>query len=215
MNIRLRHRVLLAFLTIVSILSAQDVENELQSRIGAELNYELGEQLDLSFSPEFRLDEDYALDEYHMNLQLEYKVFDMLSVGAKYGVIGNIKKNSDTEYLGRYSLNAVVDHKLGRFTPSFRLMYSNYADDEEDDKQYLRYRAGVKYNIKSCKITPYALTELFHNVSNSELHKMRYSFGASYKLMKNNSIKLGYKLDYFYQDNLNKHIVELSYKYKF
>ena len=212
-----RIKYLCAVLCVLSfsMLNAQEVENEFQTRLSADFEYDLVKHLDVYFSPEFRLDQDYSLDEYHLNLGLDYKVLDVLSVGAKYGFIANLKENSDTEYLGRYSVGATLKERFGRFTPSARIMYSNYADDEVDDKQYLRYKAGVKYDIKSCKITPYATFQVFRELKDNDLYKMRYALGASYKIKKNNTVSLGYKMDYFYTDYLNKHIVEISYNYKF
>lgn len=57
--------------------------------------------------------------------------------------------------------------------------------------------------------------QLYQNLDESELYKIRYAVGTSYKINKSNYIKLGYNLDYHYTDYLNKHIFSLSYKVKF
>lgn len=207
--------LLTAFFAFVA-MQAEDVENEFQSRTNLEMSYKVADKLKVSFSPELRWDDSFSIDEYHLDLGVEYKLLDYLSVQAQYNFIANLRETKDTEYFGRYNLSAIVSEKFGRFTPSFRLLYSNYADDDDNDKSsYLKYKAGLKYNIKDCKITPYAAMQFYHDLDEQEIRKIRYSAGASYKLNKKNYIKLGYKMDYFMTKSLNRHIVEVGYKYKF
>lgn len=62
----------------------------------------------------------------------------------------------------------------------------------------LRSRLTAKWDIKKCKITPFASVELFTRTDDWKGHdKLRYRLGADYKIDKDNELSLYY----MYQDN--------------
>jgi isopentenyldiphosphate isomerase len=91
---------------------------------------------------------------------LEYELLKFLSLGASYRFTANKRETKDTEYLHRYTLNTTLKKKINRFTPSFRILYANYSD-EEDYKEILRLKGKIKYNIPRNKITPFIAAEAF------------------------------------------------------
>lgn len=202
------------FILSGSNLFAQETENELQSRANVELSYKPIKKLKFTLTPEIRFDEDFSFDEYLIQGEVEYKAFKFLSVGARYGFLGKIKETKDNEYFNRYALYTTYKQKLDRFKASFRLMYSNYADDEVNDKSFLRYKLGLKYDIPNSKITPYVSAQLFHDTENARIFKTRYALGLDYKLFKNNYLGIDYKFDYYNTEYLNRHIISLGYKIK-
>jgi len=205
----------LVFLFAVDIVNAQQVDNELQTRAELDVSFKPLDKLKISFLPQLRYDEDFTLDKYLLELEAEYKVFSFLQLGTSYSLVANQRKTKDTEYFNRYSFSAKTKKDFGRFESSFRLKYSNYADDDVVDKKYLRYKAGLEYDISNCKLTPSVAAELYQQLNGGGLYKMRYSVGADYKLFKNNYITTDYKLDYFDKKYLNRHIISLGYKLKF
>lgn len=208
--------IILTLLSIIGLKSyAQDVENEMQYRTAVELVFDLGKDLSLNLEPQFRFDEDFSLDRYQLNGELEYDFLKYLTGGVSYRFIVNPRDNKDTEVYQRYAFSLIAKEKFGDFTPAFRLRYSNDADDEVFDKKYLRYKLGVKYDIPNCKITPFVAAEIFQELNENELYKMRYSTGVKYKIKKRNYLKLNYRFDYYNQEYLNKHIIKLAYQYKF
>ncbi|WP_347840806.1 DUF2490 domain-containing protein [uncultured Draconibacterium sp.] len=194
---------------------AQEVENEFQTRTKLDLNFKPLKKVKFTISPELRFDDSFSLDKYLLEGELEYKASKLFTLGATYGLIGNVRDEKDTEYMGRYGFSATAEKKFGRFEPSFRLMYSNYADDDIDDKQFLRYKAKVKYDVPNFKINPYMAVQLFQDLNEGELYKTRYSVGADYKLFKKNYLGVSYEFDYYNSDYLNKHIINIGYKIKF
>lgn len=202
---------------LVSSIStkAQEIENDYQTRIFTDISFKPIKKLKLSLIPELRFDEDFSLDEYLIEGEAEYRALKFLSFGASYGLVGNIRNEKGTEYFSRYSFNTTLKKKFNRFEPSFRLMYSNYADDGIIDKNFLRYKAALKYDIAICKITPFVAVQLFQELQDGGLYKTRYAVGANYKLFKKNYISLNYKLDYYQNEYKNRHIVSLGYKIKF
>lgn len=197
------------------VLVAQEVENEIQTRTELELVYKPVKKLKLTFMPQLRFDEDFSLDKYLFEADAEYKALKFLELGATYRFVVNPRDTKDTEYFNRYAFSATAKKEFGRFEPAFRLKYSNYADDDVSDKSFMRYKTSLKYDIAKCKLTPFIAAELFQKVDGGDLYKMRYSAGVDYKLSKKNFIGISYKLDYFNQEYVNKHIITVGYKFKF
>ncbi len=194
---------------------AQEVDNELQMRTKMDVSFKPLKKVKITLSPELRFEDSFSLDKYLLEGELEYKILSILDVGASYGFVGNLRKEKDTEYFNRYAFYATAAEKFKRFEPSFRLMYSNYADDDADDKKFLRYKAGLKYDIRNCKITPWAAAQFFQSLDEGGLQKIRYALGANYKLSQKNTLGLNYKLDYYRTEYRNRHIISLNYKIKF
>jgi hypothetical protein len=205
--------ILFGFVPMSSVKS-QTVVNEYQTRVEAKVSFEPIKKIEISFNPELRFDESFSIDKYMLESKLTYKPIKGLSVGGGYRFIANNRETKSTEYLHRFALDAKYKMSFNRLTPSLRLKYTNYTE-EASKGQFLRYKASVSYNIKKCKFSPEAGFEPFHELSSNEFYKIRYSLGVDYKINKESSINLGYALDYYLQDFLNKHIVYLGYKYKF
>lgn len=193
----------------------QEIEQVYQSRTGIDLSFKPTSDLKVTISPELRFDDDFSVDKLMFDADLDYKLSDVVSLGTSYGLVVNNRESKATEYIGRYYFSATFKKDFNRFTPSFKLKYSNYADDNTDDKRFLRYKLGLKYNIKDCKLTPSVSTQLYQSLDESSLYKIRYAVGANYKINKSNYLKLGYKLDYHYTDYLNMHIFSAAYLVKF
>lgn len=204
----------IVLLFLFSSAKAQEVENEFQARTSITLSKKLLKNLKLSISPEIRFDDDFSIDKYVLEGKLTYKLSKTFSLGAGYRFYSNKRENKDTENYGRFSFSGKYEKKFDRFEPSLRIKYSNYSDDESDTDM-LRYKAGLKYDIKNSKITPYLGLEAYHDISESEFYKMRYSAGMDYKLNKKNSIGIGYKFDYYINEDKNRHIISVGYKVKF
>jgi len=49
------------------------------------------------------------------------------------------------------------------------------------DDNFLRYKAALGYDIKSCKLTPTISAELFHQLADNEMYKVRYKLAVDYK----------------------------------
>ncbi|BAX81577.1 DUF2490 domain-containing protein [Labilibaculum antarcticum] len=208
------HYLILFLLIIANTAIAQEVENDFQSRTSFTASTKLLKNLKLSISPEFRFDDSFSLDKYLLEGKLSYSLTDNLSLGTGYRFYANERESKSTEYDNRYSFNVKYEKSYLRFEPSLKISYTNDSDDDSNGN-LLRYKTELKYNIKKCKITPFAGLEAFQEVSGGDLSKMRYFLGADYKICKKNYIEASYKFDYFQNEFKNKHIVSLGYKLKF
>lgn len=207
--------LIIILILIRTVVTAQKIKNDFETRTAVSLSFKPIKKLKLSFIPEMRFDENFSLDKYLFEGEAECKVTKFLDVAATYRFVVNPRDTKDTEYFNRYGFSATAKKEFGNFEPSFRLRYSNYADDEITDKSFMRYKASLKYDIPDCKLTPFIAAELFQQTDGGNLYKMRYSSGFDYKLFKKNYIGVSYKFDYYNTDYLNKHIISLGYKMKF
>ncbi|MBS2098891.1 DUF2490 domain-containing protein [Carboxylicivirga linearis] len=206
---------LLLLLTVVSFsLSAQNIENEWQTRTAFTAQFKLAKKLKMEIAPEIRFEDQFNLDRTQLEAELKYKALDYLTIGTRYRYIINYRVNKDTEYMHRYLFNATLKKDFDRWTSGFRLNYTDYTDDN-DGSAFLRYKGFFSYNIKNCKLTPKASFQAYHDLSNSEWYKLRYAVGFDYKISKKNSIGLSYKLDYYLNEARNRHIIDIGYKIKF
>lgn len=79
--------------------------------------------------------------------------------------------------------------------PNSYQLFEETALEEKDAKHNLtlRSRLSVKYDIRNCKINPFASVELYTRLDEWKgFDKLRYRLGASYKINKDNSISLYY-----------------------
>lgn len=205
----------LILLLLVTTAKAQEVDNEFQTRTELKLSYKPIKKLKLSILSQLRFDENFSLDNYLFEGEAEYKVLKFLKLGGTYRFVVNPRDTKDTEYFNRYGFSATAKKEFGRFEPAFRLRYSNYADDDVADKNFMRYKTSLKYDIPKCKLTPFVAAELFQQFDGGDLYKMRYSTGLDYKLFKKNYIGVSYKFDYYQKEYKNRHILSVGYKIKF
>lgn len=209
--------LMLALFPFGDKLRAQDVENEYQFRTSASVSYKPVKKLKLVFTPEVRFDESFSVGKYLLEGELRYKLFKSFYLSGNYRFIINPRDENPTEYFHRFAIAAIYKKSFKRFEPAIKISYTNDSDDDNGDDandHFLRYKASLNYDIRKCKLTPLIGIELFQQLGNNGLYKVRYKAGFDYKLFKNNYIGVNYKLDYYMQEYTNKHIFSIGYKIK-
>lgn len=174
---------------------------------------------------------------------LDYKPLKWLKLGADYTFIyqhedsrttkkGNII-DSYWQPRHRLGLSATGSIDCGDFTFSLRERYqytykaektvAKYDGDsgsrkddeviESENKNTLRSRLGVEYNIRKCPVTPFASVELYNDLSDAfATDKTRYTVGAEWKISKSHSLELFYRyINAHDDDDLN--VIGLGYKF--
>ncbi len=216
--------------------TADDIEVKYKYRFGADFQIKLAKGLKLNLEPEFRFNEGY--DKLVLSSALSYKVVKWIYIGATYrldvdrqestssssNMMGSSLSSGslfgtgdhESELFHRYAFDLTYRDKFGRFSPSLRLRYANYADDSIDSEQFMRYRAKVDYNIRHCKITPTVSIEAFEQCGDGALlYKMRYATGFDIKLSKQSTIGVDYKFEMHCLEYQNNNIFGVGYKHKF
>lgn len=211
--------VLLAMLSTL-IGFSQTTETSIRTSIS--LEKKITKKLSVELTPEIRFDQNYDFTSYLIKTEINYKLSKWLSLGGQYRFKANkldeTENESSFENSNRFAFDATTKFKLDRFTPKFRLQFSNFSDfdeETEDKSNFLRYRFGTDYNIKGSKITPFVSVEFFHRLSTGLISKTRYTIGGEYKINKANAIDLSYSNDDKHKSYKTFHIIGLSYKHKF
>ncbi|MFA6618203.1 MAG: DUF2490 domain-containing protein [Candidatus Neomarinimicrobiota bacterium] len=199
-------------LSLFSMLFAVNT-NKTEYRVEGSLRVSLFKNVKFYLIPELRFNNN-GLDESLTEAELKYSPLKNLDLGLSYRLTMDHKSNKPTEYIHRYSVFSAFEHEIGRFLPSLKIMFSNYNGDN-NLLNLLRYKANLEYDIPKLKVDPFLSAELFHQLENSTIYKIRYGLGADWRFIKDQSIGLSYKLDNYLNENKIKHIITLDYSYKF
>lgn len=85
------------------------------------------------------------------------------------------------------------------------------------ESHIVRSRLQVEYDIKGVPFEPYASVEMYNNLDDFRIKKLRYTIGGDYKINKKHSIGLYYRYQDFpdRDDDESTHILGVGYKFKF
>lgn len=200
-----------------------NVENQFKYRLGAEIEAKIIKGLKAYIAPELRYNDGF--ERFNLEGGLSYKTFKCIYWGASYrfdmyryeGVTNNFtgKTEYDWETLHRYAFDVSYKDSFKRFTPSLRIRFNNYTDEQEQGEACLRYRAKLSYKIKKSRFTPSIYTEAYHDLSLNKIYKMRYGHGWAMKFGKFSTLSVDYKFDFFRLKYTNAHILSTGYKFAF
>ena len=194
------------------------VANAQRTYFETDISKEIFKNFEISLSPQVRFKEGFELKEYFFDAGVQYKFNKYFSLGTSYRLGTNITKTDDKEYFGRFAIDAGTGIKWKNFEPKFRLRYTNLNDDfasnESENLNYLRYKFEIEYRIKKLNLNPYIYTELFQNLSESNLDGTRYEGGLFYKINKHHKIGAYYRLNYKSGNNEHLNVFGLTYKLK-
>ena len=132
---------------------------------------------------------------FHVSLTGEYKIgrveFD-LRERLQY-----TRTNSATTNETKYRWQQNFDEEYNEIAPTLTERETEPEFKEAKENTTLRSRLSAKWDIRDCKITPFASVELYTRLDEWKgCDKLRYRAGASYKINKDNEISLFY----LYQD---------------
>ncbi len=216
---RLMFRVIASLLLLCGIAtnaSAQDVEREGQYRMGIDMGWKLAKGLKFNVAPQFRFGDGFSLDQFQVEAGLSYKTFGFLYWGVDYRLaVVPTAENINPEVNSKYGFSATLKQDFKRFTPSLRVMYTNYSDEDIDDKAFMKYRAKVEYNIRKSKFTPYVAVEAYQGMDEHLLAKMRYSTGFDFKVKKGRYLCVDYKFYFYTLKYKNRNVFDIGYKFRF
>lgn len=180
-----------------------------------EVEKDIGDNLEVSFSPEVRLKEGMELNEYFFEPAVRYDFNDYFSLGANYRFGNNLTNDGKSQWFGRYAFDARTGYEWERLTARFRVRFSNFedfGDDEDENEKYLRFRFKLDYEIKKIDLTPYFLLEFYRNLALKEFRKTRWESGIEYKINKHHEVGIYYRLNDYTYDKESISIIGLTYK---
>ncbi len=193
----MKHARLLALACFCSLWGANNLtaqtttpSNDWGGSFNLELSKKITDKLSLGWEGEYRSRNNFrSTDRFENTIDVGYKLFDFLKVGAAYSLINyDSPKNkySDWEIRHRWSAYMTASYEIARFKFSLREKYQQtyrvgvpatetdstyntvteewdyYTEERANPKKVLRSRLAVSYNIRKCKFEPYASLELSH-----------------------------------------------------
>lgn len=178
-------------------------------------------KFEFSIIPEFRLQDDFTMDEYIFEGKLGYGPFKFLDIAAAYRINTNVKNSgNEVSQSAVFDVTGKTDYK--RFEGSLRARITNDNEDRDTDASdipwdsyYFRPRAKLAYNIKGIKTEPYVSYELFHSFREKEYYKARFDVGFSRKFNKKHEVALYYRLNDYFSERSSIHILGINYGFKF
>jgi len=215
--------LLTAFLLLAATVAyTQETESSYRGSVQADIK--LTKKLHWMVEPEYRFGNDNDSRSLLLQTGLNYRLTSWLNIGAYYRMQGAWTKDAEQndvtsfEFYNRFAFDANTKIRLSRFTPKFRVRFCNFSDfdSQTDDKSnYLRYRAGLSYNIKGLALTPSVSAEWYEKLDSGSWNKVRYSVGLAYAINKNNAISMEYSRDEKFKSETGYNIFEVSYKIGF
>lgn len=197
----------------VAFAQSTDVENRGGMWITANATKKVTKAVRVSLTPELRTD-GWSPDRGLISFGVRYKPIDYLSLGAGYRTgFGDDKGSLVPER--RVNLDLGVEYPLGRFEPSLRIRYTDSYGPSMESEHRFRYKAELDYSLRKPKLSFSSYGEVFHELNDGEVSKLRYGIGTEWTFSKSKrlaqSVELGYHLDYFLTKYRNVHIAEFGY----
>ncbi len=208
------HRIKTLFiffgLLLLSLNSvAQNVDNDdFETWASAALKYKFDKKWDFGLEQQLRLKENSSVvSGYLTELNATYETVKHFGFSAGLRFIRkNDTKGEKQGYENhiRFNLDAYYKHDLGRFDFKYRLRYQNRDElgvsTSEGDfpNQYLRFKAGIDYNIRKWKLDPEFSFEIFYHSQKEDEHnfnKFRITLGTSYKFKKAGKLGVYYRVE--------------------
>ena len=151
-----------------------------------------GEEIKHTIGQNKNLDHDYWVirNRVYATISGEYKV-GRFEIGLRERLQYThtcAATTNETKYVWKSATNDDTN-------PDSYQLFEETALEEKDAKHNLtlRSRLSVKYDIRNCKVNPFASVELYTRLDEWKGYdKLRYRLGASYKINKDNSISLYY-----------------------
>lgn len=213
--------MLLVFLTVHSFATyarsqdEDDVERDLQVRVGARVMKDVGKDWTLWLSSEVRT-EELDPDRYLLEVGNKYEPVKYIALRAEFR--GDLKE-SEKDHGYRPGASVTGSLPIGDFKPSFRFLYTYDFGPDRDERHRVRYRGKLDYDVPNLRLEVAVAAEAFRRLDDRGFYKMRYSLSFDYEIEKSrgasHAVYAGYMLDYFLDKPRDVLIPEVGYKLGF
>lgn len=179
---------------------AQRVTDE-RTRLEGGVDAGLAPSVQLEATQQLRLGIDAGFDETHTQLAINWRVIDLVRIGALYRLI-----ILDNEVRHRIAGQGELRGKAGKLTASYRLRLQE-TFRTNDDRLVLRNRG--KLAVRAVKhVEPFVAIELHHQLDpQAEFREVRLVAGVDWRLSK----QLDLATYYMFQDESNVRMPERNH----
>ena len=207
--------LILGVISLPATAYAQEVDYTTWLKMGAQ--YEVNERWEVSGGLEWRTKGDVSTtDRLGLDVAAKYKVLSFLKVGAGYEVHYRNRGDEGWKFRHRYHAEGTLSTKWMRVKVSLRERFQHTWNAEEKEFR-LRSRLKLAYDIRHCKLEPYASVEMYNGLGRGErfdVARMRYRAGLTLPLFSER-----WEADVFYcrqwERNGRKNIFGVDCVYKF
>lgn len=198
----------------------QDLET--WSSIG--LKIKPSKKITFGISQELRLKTNSSIiDQTFTQLSFKWKINKSFYLGTAGRFIFDRGNNSPFEKDFRIQFDFGYKHKLKRLSFNYRLRFQNRNEiglstsDGDYFKNYLRFKFGMKYNIKKWKLDPVFSTEIYRDLTKTtgNFDKIRFTLATDYSFKKFGDLGLFYRYERELSSSYPKStfIIGLNYTY--
>lgn len=181
-------------------------ENDYGSWLSLDVSKKLSGKFDLEFEEEVRIFQKFSeINRFATSIGGSYSLNKYLKGAAGYTwIYRHDVKDSFWENRHRYYLQLTGKVETGRVAFSIREKFqSTYIDKDVkgfdySPENYLRSRLQITWDIKNCKLEPYASAEMHSRLNNPDGNKtdnMRYTLGTEFPLVKKLDMNTYIRLD--------------------
>ena len=214
-----KYRFLMGLTLALACLSprvaAQEADYTTWLKMGAQ--YEVSERWEVSGGLEWRTKQDVGTtDRLGLDVAAKYEVLPFLKLGAGYEVHYRNRGDEGWKFRHRYHADGTLSAKWMRVKVSLRERFQHTWNAEEKELR-LRSRLKLAYDIRRCKLEPYASVEMYNGLSRGEhfdVARMRYRAGLTLPLFSER-----WESDVFYsrqwERDAKKNIFGVDCVYKF
>lgn len=200
---------------IVPAVQAQEADYTTWLRQG--VVYEVNERLDVSGGLEWRTKNHLrTTDRWGLDVGAKYAVLSFLKLGGGYEIHYRNRGRDGWKFRHRYHADGTLSGRWGRVKLALRERFQHTWDDVENELR-LRSRLKLAYDIRRCKVEPYASVEMYNSLNRGDgfdVARMRYRAGLSLPLFSEN-----WEADVFYcrqwEADGRKNIFGVDCVYKF
>lgn len=180
------YRLMVLILGVISLpatVYAQEADYTTWLKIGAQ--YEVNERWEVSGGLEWRTKGDVSTtDRLGLDVAAKYEVLSFLKVGAGYEVHYRNRGDEGWKFRHRYHAEGTLSTQWMRVKVSLRERFQHTWNAEEKEFR-LRSRLKLAYDIRHCKLEPYASIEMYNGLGRGErfdVARMRYRAGLTLPL---------------------------------
>ncbi len=187
-------------------------------RTYVEMGFEAEVFDDLSFavSPEWRNDPEKEEQQFHTDLSFGYEIFKNWEVTGTYRKGKVFYESDDSSEVERFAFSTSYTWKIDNFRIQTRLRHTNGTDDDGDEKEYLRYRLKIDYEIDALDLRPFLAYEKYDSLEADESRNPNvYSGGISWKINKQNQLRMEYRWVDKIHSRKDYGVYKLTYQFDF
>jgi hypothetical protein len=163
------------------------------------------------------------IDEFNFDANLSYSPLKYLTSGIGYRITADRNNDKVYEAKHRYHMELGAKGDIERFIFEYRLRYQNMDDNmfyneiQNENKNILRNRFLISFDIRQSKIIPYVFIELFTWLAsdNPLFYSSRTTTGFRYPIGDNGIFRLYFRFDHEMNSDLPYNLYNLGLGYTF